>query len=370
MKILVVGGHAPALIGFRGPFLKALADNGHQVIAVADAAPPELVREIEALGVRFRPIPVERNVVTAWGDLRLVAALTRLMREEAPDLFFGYMHKPIIYGTLAAVRAGVRRRVTMITGLGYPWEAQTLRHRMFRVLLSAMYRLAFRYNDAVIFHNRDDRDVMLEAGLLPAHKAHVVGGSGLDLNLFPQKPLPTNKPVRFLMISRLVASKGVPEYVAAARMVKREFPDVIFDLVGPVDPHPRAIPLVEVRAWQDEGVIEYHGEQKDVRPFLEACSVYVLPSHAEGTPRSVLEAMSTGRAIITTDTRGCRETVKDGVNGFLAPLKDVSAIADAMKRLIRSPDLIARMAQESRRYVQEKYEVGGVNAEMLRIMGA
>lgn len=369
MKIAIVGGHAPALIGFRGPLLRALATRGHDVVAIADPAPPELVAEIEALGVRFRPIPVERNAVSLAGDLELTRALVRLLREERPDLFFGYMHKPIIYGTFAAVLAGVKRRVSMVTGLGYPWEADTSRHLRFRRLLSVLYRMAFRFNEAVIFHNRDDRAVMVDDGLLPSSKAVVVNGSGIDLGLYPERPQPTRPPLRFLMVSRLVGSKGIYEYVEAARLVRQQHSDVVFDLVGPTDPHPEAVKLHEVEAWQREGVIRYHGPQKDVRPFLEACSVYVLPSHAEGTPRSVLEAMSVGRAIITTDTRGCRETVIDGVNGFLAPLKDAAGFAAAMVRFIEEPALCARMGAESRCYVQEKFEVGSVNAAMFKIFG-
>ncbi len=370
MKIVVVGGYAPALIGFRGPFLKALVEKGHEVVAVADAAPPELVQQIESLGVRFRAVPVRRNEVTLTSDLRLLAALFRIFREERPDLFFGYMHKPVIFGTWAAVLAGVKRRVSMVTGLGYPWEADTPRHLQFRRLLSALYRVAFWFNESVIFHNPDDRAVMVDAGLLPARKAVVVNGSGINLSFYPERPQPARAPMRFLMVSRLVASKGVYEYVEAARLVRQQYPDVIFDLVGPTDTHPQAVKLCEVEAWQREGTIRYHGQQSDVKPFLEACSVYVLPSHAEGTPRSVLEAMSVGRAIITTDTRGCRETVVDGVNGFLVPLKDAEGFARAIIRFIENPDLCAQMGVASRQYVQKKFEVGSVNAEMLRILRA
>lgn len=367
MKVAVVGGHAPAVIGFRGPLIRAMVAQGHEVVVVCDEAEPEIVAGIEALGARYRSIPVKRNVLTVTGDLRVIAALRRVFVEERPDLFFGYMAKPVIYGTYAAIAAGVRPRYSMITGLGYPFEGSTLKHLVVRAIMWLLYRIAFTFNDAVIFHNADDRDVMLRYGLLSRRQARVVNGSGLDLTLFPQQPLPEGPP-RFLMIARLVASKGVLEFVEAARKVRKRHPEAIFDLVGPTDPHPGAIRLSEVEAWQREGAIRYHGATRDVRPYLASCTAYVLPSYAEGTPRSVLEAMATGRAVITTDTRGCRETVREGRNGTLVPLKDPAALAEAVERILTTPGIAGRMGEESRRYVEEKYEVGAVNADMLRIM--
>jgi glycosyltransferase involved in cell wall biosynthesis len=163
------------------------------------------------------------------------------------------------------------------------------------------------------------------------------------------------------MIARLLGDKGVREYVSAARLIAQEHSGVRFLLVGPRDPGPDAIPAAELAQWVSEGIVDYLGEQRDVRPFLAACSVYVLPSYREGTPRSVLEAMATGRPVITTDAPGCRQTVEDGVNGFLVEPRSGSAVAKEMRRFIADPELIRRMAEESLAKVRDEFDVRKVN---------
>jgi glycosyltransferase involved in cell wall biosynthesis len=208
-----------------------------------------------------------------------------------------------------------------------------------------------------------------ELNLLDAQTTSVrVHGSGVDLEAFPPEPLP-DAPV-FLMLARLVADKGVREYVAAARHVKQRHPDAVFQLAGGLDLNPAAIQREEVQAWEQEGVIQYLGTVRPVQPALAACRFYVLPSYREGTPRSVLEALATGRPVITTDAPGCRETVVHGKNGLLVPPRDLDALASAITQLIEAPQAeVQRMADASLALAREKYDVHKVNAEVLRVIG-
>ena len=198
-------------------------------------------------------------------------------------------------------------------------------------------------------------------------KCRVVNGSGVNMERFQPAPYPQQP--AFFMLSRLLKSKGVREYLEAARTVKARYPDAKFYLLGRYETSMQdAVPREEIETYIRDGVVERFDETADVRPYYEKCGVYVLPSYREGTPRTVLEAMAMGRPIITTDTNGCRETVRDGVNGWLVPVGDAKALAEAMIRFLKEPTLIPQMGAESVRLCAEKFEVGRVNREMLQIM--
>ena len=196
----------------------------------------------------------------------------------------------------------------------------------------------------------------------------MVNGSGVDLDEFGPEPPPAAGNC-FLIICRFLGNKGVREYAQAAHRVRLRHPNAVFCLAGWIDDNPDAIAESELDAWVQSGDIEYLGRLEDVKPALRECSVYVLPSYREGTPRTVLEAMAIGRPVITTDAPGCRETVTDGENGFLVPVKSVGALVEAMQRFIDNPDLAAEMGKRSREIAEEKYDVHKVNKVMLRDMG-
>ncbi|WP_431777431.1 glycosyltransferase [Ottowia caeni] len=196
----------------------------------------------------------------------------------------------------------------------------------------------------------------------------MVNGSGVDVSAFSVVPLPEAR-IQFLLIARLLGAKGVREYAQAAKLVRAHHPASRFVLVGFIDDNPDSISQSELDSWVADGTLEFLGQLSDVRPAIAASSVYVLPSYREGTPRTVLEAMAMGRAIITTDTPGCRETVLDGDNGYLVPVKSVDALVQAMSRFVEDPGLAARMGARSRQLAEDKYDVHKVNSVMLREMG-
>jgi glycosyltransferase involved in cell wall biosynthesis len=231
-----------------------------------------------------------------------------------------------------------------------------------------LYRAALHRATAVIFQNCDNRDEFIQLKIVPPEKCRVVSGSGINVNQFTTTPLPPSAP-RFLLIARLLGEKGIREFAQAARIIKAEFPEAEFQLVGPEDPSPDGIPLHEVQAWHDSGVIQYAGATRDVRPFLQDCHVYCLPSYHEGMPRTVLEAMATGRPILTTAVSGCKETVQPGVNGWLVPKADAHALAERMRWFLLNRDQWPIMGAASRKLAEEKFDVRKVNADMLLIMG-
>jgi glycosyltransferase involved in cell wall biosynthesis len=327
-----------------------------------------IVQTLAAMGVAYREVPIEGQGMRPGRDLRALRALVALFREVRPDIVLGYTIKPVIYGSFAAHLAGVPQRFSMITGVGHTFIAQNWTTRAIAPLVQALYRLALRSNDRLFFQNPDDR-ALFERLQLVRHpeQAVLINGSGVDLEAFRPAPLPAAP--SFLLLGRLIAEKGIREYVEAARIIRAKHPGVVFRLAGGIDNHPTAISERELQSWVEEGVVEYLGRLDDVRPAIAASAVYVLPSYREGTPRSVLEAMAMGRPIVTTDEPGCRETVQDGVNGRLVPARDVPALTAALDRFLAAPGLIARMGRESRRIAVEKYDVHKVNSVILQAMG-
>jgi glycosyltransferase involved in cell wall biosynthesis len=218
----------------------------------------------------------------------------------------------------------------------------------------------------VFFQNNDDLKVFTDNRIIPVEKAVMLNGSGVNIEKFLPTPLPEE--VSFLCISRLIRDKGVCEYLDAAREIRKRHPNVRCVLVGPYDTNISAIKPEDIQPYIDDGSVEYLGEQKDVYPYLRSCTAYVLPSYHEGTPKTVLEAMACGRPTITTDAPGCRETVTDGVNGYLVRVKDVAAIVDAMEKIIADPEKTAEMAINARRIAEDKYDVNKVNKRIKQTM--
>ena len=368
-RVMVVGGHADSLIHFRGPLLRRLVAEGHDVTACAPDAGADVRRELAALGIAYRHVPIQRAGMNPMRDVGTVRALTALYREVQPDLVLTYTIKPVIYGSLAARLSRVPRICSLITGLGYSFGTATLRQRALNPVVQSLFRFALAHNEVVFFQNPDDLRQFVDAGLASDRQAVLVNGSGVDLEHFRVAPLPEGTPT-FLLTTRLLWEKGVGEYVEAARTLKAKYPTARFRLLGPLDPNPAAVSRAQLDAWSAEGVIEYLGSTNDVRPAIADTSVFVLPSaYREGTPRSILEAMAMGRAIITTDAPGCRETVRGDENGFLVPVSDSIALAGAMERFLRDPGLVAPMGVRSRAIAEEKYDVHLVNRVMMRAMG-
>lgn len=370
MRFLLVAGFADSIVAFRGPLIASIQARGLQVhIAAPGLTEGSATRALlEARGLVAHDIPLRRTGTNPLADFGLLLALFNLMRQVRPQCVLAYTIKPVIYGSLAAWLTRVPHRFAMITGLGYAFQGDGNRG-LLQGLVQRLYATALVRVNKVFFQNPDDQALFRQRRILAqCTLSVVVNGSGVDVASYPVTPLPAG-PIRFLLIARLLGDKGVREYAQAARCVRKMHPDVRFDLVGWIDENPDAISQNELDAWVAEGVLQFLGRLSDVRPAIAACTVYVLPSYREGTPRTVLEAMAMGRAVITTDAPGCRETVADGDNGFLTPVKSVDGLVSSMLKFIESPDLAVCMGRRARTIAELKYDVHKVNEMMLGEMG-
>jgi glycosyltransferase involved in cell wall biosynthesis len=234
------------------------------------------------------------------------------------------------------------------------------------------FSLKLNGNAALILQNKDDFQTLINQGVIDqSFKAHVVNGSGVDLSHYVfSKPNPQN--IVFLMISRLINAKGIREYFEAAKQIKSRFPHVKFKLIGPYDPNIDSIDPDLYRNIISGQIIDYLGEVSDVRPYIKESSVLVLPSYyGEGIPRCLLEGMAMGRAIITCDSVGCKETVNLSENsqtGFLVPIKNVKALTDKIQHFIQNPSDTLLFGKNGREYARKKFDVNKVNKQMLEIL--
>jgi glycosyltransferase involved in cell wall biosynthesis len=357
--ILVNGSLAPSIFNLRGPLIRELVSRGHTVYASAPDITAGDAERIASLGAIPTPVPLQRTRQGIAADIRYFLTLRSLMRELSPDRVLNYTVKPNIWGSFAARLVGIPT-VSMVTGLGYVFtESTTWKQRLTKVVARVLYGLAIKSNRMVLFQNPDDvQDFAAAIRSLDLRKVKLTNGSGVDLVTFSPVPLPER--AVFLMIARFISAKGIREYGAACARLKAAYPDAECLLVGMADSGPDGVPEAEVMALCT-GVIEYLGPLFDVRESIARASVLVLPSYREGTPRSTLEAMAMARPVITTDVPGCRETVIDGVNGRLVPVRDVDALAAAMIELARSPQLRQTMGAKSREIAQLRFDVDKVN---------
>ena len=360
MRFILVSPKNRTAYNFRGDLIKRIISCGYEVIVTG---PNRVgVEKIEALGARFVEIPMNKNGVNPFKDIRYERALYKLFCKEKPDVVLGYTSKPVIYGSIAAKKAGVPHKVAMITGLGYAFTAQTKKAKAIRAVMSVLYKKALNCADTVIFQNPDDREQFVSSGLVKSEKCRVVNGSGVNTNRFSVADYPDK--ITFFMLSRVMYSKGIREYLRACEFVKGKHPEVRFMLLGACENIQDSLSKEDLAPYIEKGIIEHFGETDRVEDYYKQCSVYVLPSYREGTPRTVLEAMSMGRAIITTDAPGCRETVIDGKTGFLVPVKNAEAVAEKMTEFIENPELIKTLGAASAEYAREKFSVDKVNDDM------
>lgn len=358
---LFVGADALYMLRFRLPVMRALERRGYRIVVAAatvEGFDPDAFRRA---GIDFVEWPVRPAGLNPVADLPKLWRLFSLIRRERPRLLFAHTIKPVIYALLLGRIAGIQRRTAMIPGLGFAFiGGRGIKRKATALAARLGYRLALAQSHLVIFQNPDDRDALRALGALPAHvPTAIVNGSGVDMTRFAPAPLPPGPPV-FLMVARLLRDKGVFEFAEAARRVKTAMPEARFVLVGGTDHNPAAVPSRQIAEWVEQGILEARGSVSDPAPEYAACHVFVLPSYREGTPRTNLEAMAVGRAIITTDVPGCRETVTDGVNGLLVPARDSGKLADAMLALARDPARVAAMGAAGFERCADRYELDKV----------
>jgi glycosyltransferase involved in cell wall biosynthesis len=377
MKLVVLTADANTLLYHRGDLITDLTRAGCDVVTSAAEDYPHVREYMERIGARHRPIRMIRSRVNLFSDLITWWDMWRLFRTEKPDALFAYTIKSVVYGCVVAALAGVPKIYALLPGLGFTFvKPVTLKQKIVSAISLALHKFALKRADVIFMQNEDDRKLLGELGILPRKTpCHVTAGSGVNLEEYPHVPLSEDAAlksgkVRFVLVSRLLVSKGVEVFANAARIIKQSHPHAEFHLVGPFDPNPNRITEEQVAGWVEESILQHHGMTRDVASALKDKHVFVLPTwYREGVPHAILEGLSMGKAIITTDSVGARETVRDGVNGILVPPQSVEAVVAAMQRYLADPGLVIEHGAESRRLAEEVFDVRIVNALILKEMG-
>lgn len=361
---LLIGAEPYSLINFRIDLLKSISFRGFDLSTISSKPSNYHNSILKELNIRIEHLEFSRQKLDIYSNLKVFFRLIYLYRIINPNLILAYTIKPIIWGGLAS-RFCKADFYALVTGLGFTFQGKSVKRRLLTKLVVFLYKVALKNTKAVIFQNIENRDEFIQKGIIPSFKAHVVNGSGVDLEKFSVKKFP-NGNMKFLCISRLLKEKGLKEFAEAAKIVKDKFPNVNFTLVGPKELSPDAVSLSEINSWSD--YIDYKGQVDDVRTYIAVSHVFVLPSYHEGLPRSTLEAMAMGRPILTTNAVGCRDTVKNGINGYKVPIKSHEHLVKKMIWFIENSDQVKQMGLESRKLVEDKFDVHKVNKEMLKIM--
>lgn len=349
--IIVSANLAWNLTNFRAGLIAALINDGYHVIAAAPEDPIHR-KVLEDMGCRFVPIAVDAKGLSPYTDLATLAAYVRLFHRVKPAAYLGWTIKPNIYGAIAARICNVPT-IHNVSGLGTAFIRKSIITRIVRML----YRGAFKKASTVFFQNESDKILFITGRLVRRSQARLLAGSGIALSNFVQAQSDCRPRGRFIMIARLLADKGVLEYVEAARIVRSEFADAHFTLAGFLDVANRtAISRTQVEDWVREGVIEYLPPVDDVRPLIESADCVVLPSYREGTSRILLEAAAMGRPVIASDVPGCREVIENGITGFLCSVRDPASLANAMRDLLSLSDgAWASMGRAGRQKVSKEF---------------
>ena len=374
MIIIIIGTVASSFLGFRADLIKVLIQKNHIVYAFTSEYTNSELEKIKLLGAIPVTYEQKRGGLNPLVDVISTYLLTNKIKAIAPDLVFSYFSKPVIFGTLAARWAKVPKVIGMLEGLGYTFTKQPKglikRTQLIKQIQIALYRISLPKLDTLIFLNPDDPKDLLEEYSIKVRKVEVLGGIGLNLddysysNNYPKNPV-------FIFIARLLAEKGIHDYIAAAKIVKKTYLQARFVVLGAIDKVALgALTEVELRQAIKANIIEYPGHVNNVSDWITKSSVFVLPSYyREGVPRSTQEAMAIGRPIITTDVPGCRETVIDGVNGFLVEKWNPKALAEKMIYFIEHPEQIKEMGDESYKLAQEKFDADKVNKRLINMLG-
>jgi glycosyltransferase involved in cell wall biosynthesis len=325
--------------------------------------------EIRSCGLRLIPIELSRHGINPFGDIALIRRLARIYREELPDLVHHVAMKPVLYGSLAAWLAGTSQVVNAMAGLGFLFVSSEIQARLLRPIVKVAFRFLFnRRGTRLILQNPDDMRLLSDANILDAKQIRLIRGSGVDTQVFIDRPEPESEPV-VILASRMLWDKGIGEFVEAARKLKDSGVRARFVLIGDTDAgNPAAVSKEQLESWHNSGGVEWWGRREDMPEVFAQCNIFCLPTaYGEGVPKVLIEAASCGRAIVTSDWPGCREIVRNGENGLLVPVRDADALANALQKLIDNAELRQEMGVRGREIVKAEFSMERVVEETLAV---
>ncbi|MFC1399543.1 glycosyltransferase family 4 protein [Acinetobacter lactucae] len=374
-KILIIGTVASSFYSFRADLIRALQEKEYTVYAFTSEYTDADLKKIESLGAIPITYELNRGGLNPFLDIIATYKLSKKIQKIKPDLVFSYFSKPVIFGTIAAKLAKVPKVMGMLEGLGYTFTEQpeglSKKTQLIKKVQVLLYKMALPQLDKLIFLNPDDSVDLIEKYAIQVKDVEVLGGIGLNLKDYPYQAIPnTQQPIHFLFIGRLLKEKGIHDFLAAAKLVKSKYPETQFTVLGAIDPYNLgALKQSELEELISFNIIHYAGHVNNVKDWIVNSDVFVLPSYREGVPRSTQEAMAIGRAIITTDVPGCRETVIDGVNGFIVPRWNPERLAEKMIYFIEHPEKTQIMGEASHQIAIEKFDANKVNQKLMDILG-
>jgi len=346
------------VIGFRAKLIEAMQSFGHTVAVIT--FDDEYKQTIEERGIEINCVKDTNRGSNPFALLSLKNRYCSAIKQIHPDIVFTFMLKPNIFGVRAAKKAGVKKIFSMVEGVGDVFINNGIKWKLIRVFVCKMYRKSFKSADKVFFLNNDDKSEFIERKLVKPEQCEVIPGIGVDLEHFAYKPLKNHN--TFLMIARMLKTKGVTEYCQAARLVKQKYPDAVFNYLGAEG----TVKVADIQEYIDDGSINYLGTTTDVRPYLEESAAFVLPTYREGFPVSVMEAMAVGRMVIASNTNGCRDAVVNGESGILTPIKGVDALAQNMIRCIEHPQETEQMGINGRKFAEARFDQNAINEAIIK----
>lgn len=370
--IAVVGSLANTIIGFRADLITDMITAGHTVYAFATDYTDQSRHSVRMLGAIPVDYTLSRFGLNPITELKTTWQLFKLFKQYQITLTFCYFAKPVIYGTLAAWLAKVPLRIAKIEGLGRPFTQQisgvTLQGRIVKAVQVALFKLALPKAHLVLFLNPEDHAELTKHHKIAIKHSHILNGIGVNLARYTYTTAPIS-PIRFIFVGRLLNEKGIRYFLNAAEAIKKRYPAVEFMVLGEPDNGHYALSRTELQYYVKNNIIYYPGRVANVVPFLAQSSVFVLPTYyREGVPRSTQEAMAVGRAVITTDMPGCRQTVQQGENGFLVPPHNQDALEIAMLKFIQKPALIQTMGKKSREMAEKHFDATQINANIMQLL--
>ncbi|MGN7514123.1 MAG: glycosyltransferase family 4 protein [Allomuricauda sp.] len=365
-NILIIASMANSLPHFRGDFMTELVEQGYTVFAAAPEMTSKNIDELTQLGATPITLKLDRIGLNPVKDFKSVLQIKSLIKKHHIDLVFPYTIKPVVYGSIAANMCNTPT-ISLITGLGFTFSGASKKANLLQQITKRLYRYALRKNKLVIFQNEDDRQLFFKKRILSKkQKTDIVNGSGVNLDRYPFREINVNSEnVKFVIVARLIKEKGIQLFMDTAIALKKQFPLSEFHIIGGVGNSPSSVKIETLNTLHDSGVIVFHGRKSNVPDFLKDMHVFVLPTfYREGIPRSILEALSIGMPIITTNTPGCKETIVENENGFLIPPNSLEPLIESCKFFIENPDKINQMGKRSRRLAEEKFDVNIINKHL------
>ena len=365
-KLFIVVNHDWFFLSHRQAIAVAAKEAGRDVTIVC--CNTGRFDDIQALGLNTIDLPINATGENPKEEWKTFQFLRKLYKRERPDVVHHVGLKTILWGGLAAKLVGVKGVVNAVSGLGVMFSGKNT-SLMAKGVLEVLRYSHLRKNVRVIFQNHEDESLFLNNHVTQKENCIFIKGSGVDLKKFDHTPEPDTKPIRVMFTARMVREKGIVVLAEAAEKLRSQYEEkVMFLLCGKLSDNPKAMKKEEVEALCDDKYIQSLGHRDDVNELLKQCHIVAFPSYyREGVPKSLIEACAIGRPIITTNSIGCKDTVEDGVNGFLIPVKDSEALAEKLRVLIEDPALRQKMGEASRRIAERDFSIDDVVKKHLEV---